>query len=200
MKGFRASTRFLSLAAAMAAMAAMGANSAAAAGEAAGGSGGAAGAFENPAGIKEIYAVILSHLDIGFTATPDAVAAGQKPSLDAAARLVRENADLVWTIESVWQLEEWLKRTGDRSEIEGMLSLIRSGRIALGALPASFHTAILPEECFSRIALPAARLRRRHGIPAEVAIQDDVPGFSWALPRSLAGSARAKGSGAARPS
>ena len=83
--------------------------------------------FENPSKVRTIHAVLLSHLDIGFTAAPDSVAAAEKDSIDAAARLTRENGDFLWTIETVWQLEEWLRRTEDPADVEALSGLLRSG-------------------------------------------------------------------------
>ena len=95
-------------------------------------SGGEAVPFSNPSKVRTIHAVILSHLDIGFTGTPDAVAAGQKASIDAALRIGRERPEAVWTIESAWQLEEWLRRTEDPSEVDELVRQVRENRMASG--------------------------------------------------------------------
>ena len=53
-------------------------------------------------GIKRIFVLCHSHLDIGFTRPPDEVARDYKDNIDAAIRLTRENPDFRWTIESAW--------------------------------------------------------------------------------------------------
>src|SRR3954467_9755704 len=68
--------------------------------------------------IKRILVLPHAHLDIGFTLPPDQVARDYKDSIDAALRLVRENVDFRWTIESTWMLEQWLRRTRDSRLIE----------------------------------------------------------------------------------
>ncbi len=149
--------------------------------------------FELPAeqrtgSIRRILVLPHSHLDIGFTLPPDQVARDYKDSIDAAIRLVEENPDFRWTIESAWMLGEWLRRTEDPKLIERLGALLRSGRIALGATFASMHSGLMGAEEMNRLVYLGHSFRRRFGIKSEVAYQNDVPGFSWSYPRVLAGS------------
>src|SRR4051794_35226504 len=68
--------------------------------------------------IKRILVLPHAHLDIGFTLPPDQVARDYKDSIDAAIRLVRENPDFRWTIESTWMLNQWLRRTRNSQLID----------------------------------------------------------------------------------
>jgi hypothetical protein len=138
--------------------------------------------------IKRILVLPHSHLDIGFTLPPDQVARDYKDNIDAAIRLARENADFRWTIESSWMLAEWLRRTTDERQIEELGGLLREGRFALGAAFANMHSGLIGEEEMNRLVYLGESFRRRFRIPAEVAYQNDVPGFSWAYPRVFAGS------------
>jgi hypothetical protein len=149
--------------------------------------------FELPAeqrtgSIKRILVLAHSHLDIGFTLPPDQVARDYKDSIDAAMRLARENPDFRWTIESSWMLGEWLRRTTDKKQIEELGRLLHDGRFALGAALANMHSGLVGEEEMNRLVYLGESFRRRFGIAAEVAYQNDVPGFSWAYPRVFAGS------------
>ena len=145
-------------------------------------------AEQRPGSIKRIFVLPHAHLDIGFTLPPDQVARDYKDSIDAAIRLVRENADFRWTIESTWMLEQWLRRTGDSSLIEELGRYLREGRISLAAGFANMHSGLIGDEEMNRLVYLAGEYRGRFSIPVEVAIQNDVPGFSWAYPRVLAGS------------
>ena len=138
--------------------------------------------------IKRILVLPHSHLDIGFTLPPDQVARDYKDNIDAAIRLAGENADFRWTIESSWMLAEWLRRTTDERQIEALGRLLREGRFALGAAFANMHSGLIGEEEMNRLVYLGESFRRRFRIPAEVAYQNDVPGFSWAYPRVFAGS------------
>ncbi len=138
--------------------------------------------------IRQIFVVSHSHLDIGFTKPPEQVARDYKDNIDQAIRLARENPDFRWTIESTWMLEEWLRRTEDAALVDELAGLLRSGRFSLGAAFGNMHSGLMAAEEMNRLAYAAAAFRRRFQIPVTVAFQNDVPGFSWAYPRVLAGS------------
>src|SRR5262245_17122265 len=149
--------------------------------------------FELPAeqrtgSIRRIFVLPHSHLDIGFTLPPDQVARDYKDSIDAAIRLARENSDFRWTVESAWMLGEWLRRTDDESQIAELRRLLQEGRISLGAAFGNMHSGLMDAEEMNRLIYLGESFRRRFGIRSEVAFQNDVPGFSWAYPRVLAGS------------
>ena len=129
-----------------------------------------------------------AHLDIGFTLPPDQVARDYKDSIDAAIRLVRDNPDFRWTVESTWMVNEWLRRTSDQRLIEEFGRYVREGRISLAAAFANMHSGLIGDEEMNRLVYSGEQLRRRFSVPMEVAIQNDVPGFSWAYPRVFAGS------------
>ncbi|MCL6430233.1 MAG: hypothetical protein K6V36_05150 [Anaerolineae bacterium] len=137
--------------------------------------------------IRYIYVVPMSHLDIGFTAPPDAVAEAYKANIDLAIRYLELFPDLSWTIEGVWQLEQWLQRTPDQAQIERVASLIKSGRLGLTAGYANLHGGLVSAAEWPRFLYPAEALSRRFGVRPVCAVQNDVPGLSWALPQVLAG-------------
>jgi hypothetical protein len=138
--------------------------------------------------IRRILVLPHGHVDIGFTLPPDQVARDYKDNIDTAIRLVGENPDFRWTIESAWMLGEWLRRTSDERSVAELERMLRDGRIALGAAFANMHSGLMDGEEMNRLAYLGESFRRRFGIRAEVAFQNDVPGFSWAYPRVLAGS------------
>jgi hypothetical protein len=149
--------------------------------------------FELPAeqrtgSIQRIFVLPHSHLDIGFTLPPDQVARDYKDSIDIAIRLALENGDFRWTIESAWMLGEWLRRTEDERLIEDLGRLMQEGRISLGVAFGNMHSGLMDTEEMNRLVYLGESFRRRFGIRSEVAFQNDVPGFSWAYPRVLAGS------------
>lgn len=138
--------------------------------------------------IRQIYVVAHSHLDIGFTRPPDEVARDYKDSIDMAMRFAREHPDFRWTIESAWMLQEWLRRTDDAELVDELRDLIQAGRLALGMAFGNMHSGLMGAEESNRLVYLGHRLRRQLGLKAEVAFQNDVPGFTWAFPRVLAGS------------
>jgi hypothetical protein len=138
--------------------------------------------------IRRILVLCHSHLDIGFTRPPDEVARSYKDNIDSAIRLTRENSDFRWTIESAWMLEEWLRRTDDPALIAELGLMLREGRMSLGAAFASMHSGLMAPEESNRLVYLGQKYRQKFGISAAVAFQNDVPGFTWAFPRILAGS------------
>src|SRR6266496_1375017 len=89
--------------------------------------------------IKTIYIVPTSHYDFGFVEPPDAVRERASRHIDEVIRMAETDADFRWTIESVWQVNEWLKRQKppasvlpkDNQKIDRLMRLIKTGRIAI---------------------------------------------------------------------
>jgi hypothetical protein len=154
---------------------------------------GADSKYELPAGqrtgtIRKLFVVSHSHLDIGFTRSPDQVAREYKDNIDKAIRLAASNEDFRWNIESTWMLEQWLRRTDDPKLVDQLGSLMRQGRISLGAGFANMHSGLMAPEESNRLMYAAEKFRRQFGVPLVTAFQNDVPGFTWAYPRIFSGS------------
>lgn len=137
-----------------------------------------------PSTIRSVYLVQFTHLDIGFTDPQDVVAGQYKGILDLAITYAERIANFKWTIESVWQLEQWLKRSTP-AEIARLQTLVATGKIELGAGYATMHTAVLGTEELNRWLYPMAAYRQQFGFQANTIFQNDVPGFAWALPSVL---------------
>src|SRR5512138_2668510 len=60
--------------------------------------------------IKTVYIVPTSHYDFGFVEPPDQVRERAARHIDEVIRMAESDPDFRWTIESVWQVNEWLKR------------------------------------------------------------------------------------------
>lgn len=138
-----------------------------------------------PSSINYVYLIHFTHLDIGFTDPQDVVAEKYKGIIDKAIEFAEMIPGYEWTIESVWQLEQWLARSTP-SDIARLQRLVDSGRIHLCAGYANMHTAVLGSEEINRFLYPAEQYRRRFGFAATTVLQNDVPGFSWWMPTVLA--------------
>lgn len=146
--------------------------------------------------IKTVYITPLSHYDFGFVEPPDAVRERAARHIDEVIRVAEANPNFRWTIESVWQVNEWLKRQQkptsvlpkDKEKINRLMRLIKSGRITLSTSWGSMHTDFMGAEELNRLVYDYARLERTYGIKSEVALLDDVPGHPTSLPSVLAGS------------
>src|SRR6476469_2647363 len=67
--------------------------------------------------IKTIYITPTSHYDFGFVDPPDAIRERAARHIDEVIRVAEENPDFRWTIESVWPVNEWLKRQKKPSSV-----------------------------------------------------------------------------------
>src|SRR4029077_10287799 len=116
--------------------------------------------------------------------------------IDEVIRVAEGDPDFRWTIESVWQDTEWLKRakapssvlTKDTAKIARLVNLLKSGRIALSSAWGSMHTDFMGEEELNRLCYDYAKLKRTYGVETEMAMMDDVPGHASTVPSVLAGS------------
>ena len=134
--------------------------------------------------VKTIYIVQLAHLDIGFTDTQAAVAKVSAETIDRAIELCGEDPDYRWTIESLWQLEQWMKGKS-AEQIGHLMSLVKDGRISLSACYAGMLSGLMGSEEVCRSMYFAERLRREHGVSIVTAVQNDIPGCSWAYPQAF---------------
>jgi len=146
--------------------------------------------------IKTVYIVPTSHYDFGFVEPPDQVRERAARHIDEVLRMAESDPSFRWTIESVWQVNEWLKRQKpvvsvlpkDNVKINRLMSLIKSGRIALSTSWGSMHTDFMGAEELNRLCYDYAVLRRTYGVESNLALMDDVPGHPTSIPSVLAGS------------
>ncbi len=146
--------------------------------------------------IKTVYIVPTSHYDFGFVEPPDEVRERAARHIDEVIRVAESDTNFRWTIESVWQINEWLKRQKpatsvlpkDNARIARLVKLIKSGQIALSTSWGSMHTDFMGAEELNRITYDYAKLARTYGIESELALMDDVPGHPTSIPSVLAAS------------
>jgi hypothetical protein len=135
--------------------------------------------------IHTIYIVPSSHWDLGFKLPPEEQLDDVKPHLDAVIRTAKQDPEFRWVIESTWQVQAWLDRTRDPKLIEDLVDLVRSGQIQLSAAWGSEHTEFMGTEQLNRIVYGMRDIEKRLGVSTDLAMMDDVPGFSLRLPQVL---------------
>jgi hypothetical protein len=146
--------------------------------------------------IRTVYVTPTSHYDLGFVDAPEAVRERAARHIDEVIRVAEHDPEFRWTIESVWQVDEWLKRQkkptsvlpSDKQNIERLLRLIRSGQVELSTSWGSMHTDFMGAEELNRLCYDFATLKRSYGIDSQLAMMDDVPGHPTSIPSVLAGS------------
>jgi hypothetical protein len=144
--------------------------------------------------IKTIYVIPSSHYDFGFVEPPNAIRERAARHIDEVIRVAEENKDFRWTIESVWQINEWLKRQKkpssvlpkDKEKIARLINLIKSGRIVVSTAWGSMHTDFMGNEELNRINYDFVKWSKSYGIHSEVAYMNDVPGHPMSVASVLA--------------
>ena len=136
--------------------------------------------------IKTIYVIPSSHWDLGFIAPPEEILPRLKPHLDEVIANAKADPESRWTIESAWQLREWLARTSDPKQVQELVDLINKGQIQLSAVYGSMHTEFMGAETLNRITYDMKAIEKQLGVKTDFAIMDDVPGFTSRLPQVLA--------------
>ena len=124
--------------------------------------------------IRRIDIIHLSHQDVGFTDHPAVTREMQVLYLDQAIDACLRYKSFAWTAESLLGVSDWWQRaTPERRRV--FLDLVRTGRIATGALPLN-NTPFLDREQWRQMLhwLPEDLWRSLH---PTVAVQDDVNGF-----------------------
>ena len=134
--------------------------------------------------IEEVMLLPFSHCDIGFTQTLDTVAMNYKDNIDEAIALIEKYDDFYWTIESLWQLEQWMLRSTDK-EIDHLRELIIAGRIEVCGMYSTQRSGLMGIEDANRMLYPMRRIQERLKIPVYTVMQNDVPGYADVFPRVL---------------
>ncbi len=149
--------------------------------------GACAGAFaQGTAKIKTIYIMPSSHWDLGFLAPPEEILPRLKPHIDEVIANAKADPEFRWTIESAWQVREWLNRTQDPAQIQEFADLVNKGQIQLSASWGSMHTEFMGAEELNRLAYQMTGIEKRLGVHTDFAMMDDVPGFTLRMPQVLA--------------
>jgi alpha-mannosidase len=138
-----------------------------------------------------VYLLPHSHTDIGFTALQGRVLKNHVAYLDDVIRFCRdtdnypEAARFKWNIEAGWSLDQFLRRRSP-DQIEELARLLREGRVELSAWYLNL-TDLFGHEELIRSVYSARSAARRFGFNVASAMNNDVTGFSWAVPQILRG-------------
>ena len=144
--------------------------------------------------IKTVYVVPSSHYDFGFVEPPNAIRERAARHIDRVIEVAEKNPDFRWTIESVWQINEWLKRQRkpssvlpkDKEKSARLVNLLKSGRVVLSTAWGSMHTDYMGNEELNRLNYDFTRWSKSYGIESDVAYLNDVPGHPMSVVSVLA--------------
>jgi len=136
-----------------------------------------------------VFLLPHSHSDIGYTDLQTRVAKNHMDYLDAVIDFCKatndypDEAKFRWNIEIAWSLQNYI-RNRPPEKVKELFALIRSGRVELSALYLQLSDCFAHEELIRAVTY-AAGISRANGFTLQCAMNNDVTGFSWALPQIL---------------
>ncbi|MGH7583276.1 MAG: hypothetical protein ACREL5_08645 [Gemmatimonadales bacterium] len=137
-------------------------------------------------GVDTVFVVPGSHLDLGFTAPLTTVRDERIRIIDRAIDLAHADPGFVWFEEGGWTVEAWLDHYhGDPMHIAQLRTLVRQGRIGVGATLLSPYAAAFPG-ALHLLTMHLDRIQRELGRRPTVAVVNDVPAVPEALIDALA--------------
>jgi hypothetical protein len=136
-----------------------------------------------------VYLLHHSHTDIGYTDLQTRIFKKHAEFLDDVIRYCQETknypdeAKFRWNAEVAWTIENYIQQRPEE-KVRELMDLIRKGRVEVGAWYLQLSDCFGHEELI-RALYPARALSRKYGIPVTSAMNNDVTGWSWALPQVL---------------
>lgn len=134
-----------------------------------------------------VYLFHHSHTDIGYTDLQSRIFKNHAAYLDSVIDYCREtdgypdDAKFRWNIEVSWALENYLK-TRPESKIRELVDRIMEGRVELSGIYLQLSDCFAHEELVRAVGF-AREAARRYGFDVRSAMNNDVTGYSWALPQ-----------------
>ncbi len=132
----------------------------------------------------ELHLMMLSHTDIGYTHIQPIVEERHVRILDEVIDKCQTDKKFKWTIETVWQLEQY-EQSRSPERFRQLIDLIKSGRIAVSPNYSNPFTGMTSEEELIRSFQKARGYQKHYGIEYGALIYNDTPGMSWLIPQLL---------------
>ncbi len=134
-----------------------------------------------------VYLFHHSHTDIGYTDLQSRIFKNHAAYLDSVLDYCREtdgypdDAKFRWNIEVSWALENYLK-TRPENKVRELVDRIKEGRVELSGIYLQLSDCFAHEELVWAVGF-AREAARRYGFDVRSAMNNDVTGYSWALPQ-----------------
>jgi len=132
----------------------------------------------------DISLIQHTHTDIGYTRSQTEILAEHLRYIDYALDYCDatdsfpENAKFRWVCEASWPVDEYLKCRPE-DQVRRLIDRVKEGRIEVTGMYYNFSE--LPDEQILAASLEAAGRIKDHGIPVNLAMQNDVNGIGWCM-------------------
>ncbi len=132
----------------------------------------------------EIHLAMMSHTDIGYTNTQPVVKERHLRTLDDVLARLEQDSSFAWTVETVWQLEQY-RQARSPEQFDRLMTFVRAGRVAVSPVYTNPYTGWISAEELIRSFDKGRAYARQHGLEFSTASYNDVPGLSWLVPQVL---------------
>jgi len=132
----------------------------------------------------QLHVMMLAHTDIGYTHPQPVVKELHSNTLDEVVEMCNEYPDFNWTIETLWQLEQY-EESRSPEQFQKIIKLIKEGRVAASPLYSNPFTGWVGEEEMIRSLFKAKEYKEKYGLEYSAAVYNDVPGQAWFIPQVL---------------
>jgi len=139
----------------------------------------------------EVYILMHSHVDIGYTHIQPEIAQKQAQNVTHALELIQATRDFPqgarfkWNLEVLWPYEQFLA-VATAEQRAAFDQAVRAGSIGVDAMYANLLTGLCRGEELVRQFTFAAELGRRCGVGVDSMMISDVPGLTWGVVPALA--------------
>jgi len=133
-----------------------------------------------------VYIYPHSHLDIGYTALPEAVKKLQSRNIDVGMDLAErtqhypEGARFVWNPEATWIVSNYL-RDATTEKKKRFAAAVKKGWIQIDAGHSNINTSTCSDEELLQFFNNSKSIEHLTGVPIRTMVQMDVPGAAWGL-------------------
>ncbi|HQE48700.1 MAG TPA: hypothetical protein PKV93_05020 [Fervidobacterium sp.] len=135
--------------------------------------------------IDKVFIIPFSHLDIGFTKTQEEVSKEYVEMINSLLNMMDIFPDFSFTIETFWQLEQWLETSPEPFEIQKLVQYVKDGRLEIAGAYASMHTGFMNKLSLSETFNDSIRFAKENNFVITTALMNDVPGYVQDLPDAL---------------
>ena len=81
----------------------------------------------------EIHLAMMSHTDIGYTNTQPVVKERHLRTLDDVLARLEQDSSFAWTVETVWQLEQY-RQARSPEQFDRLMTFVKTGRVAVSPI------------------------------------------------------------------
>lgn len=135
--------------------------------------------------IKKVIIIPFSHQDIGFTATQNEIEEKYIECYNDLHRIMEKIPDFKFTVETFWQYTKWLESEPEQAVIDFYNRMVREKRMEFCAAFGSMHTGFMNGTTLRDTFRDSLDYADKQGIPINVCMMNDVPGFAQDLPDIL---------------